>query len=733
MIRVLQVIVGIVVVVIVGAVAYLSFADLARYRPKLEELVSNATGRAFAIDGAFELDVLPHPRIVAEDVTLANADWGSPMPMVSVGHFAVDVGLWSLIAGPIHVRSLVLRDVDVLVETSESGDSNLALGDGTPSESADPDPGDGGLPVIVDSAEIRNVTVTQRAPGSEDATIVLAAADVRTEDDNLVLEANGQLGERPFTINGRAGTVAALTSADGQPDATLEAVVGEVTVTGEVRATARNRYEITAEVTPLDRLGAELEVDGLPAAPLALAGTLTVEPDTYSFADVEITLLSASAEIDAVVERATGAFDGAEFAISVENLADLEPQLPALPVTLSGSAALTPESVRLDPLTLMLGDSDFNGSLEAGLTGTPDVVMRGQSKLLDLTPFAGETEPSGTPGEAPQAGAEEPGAPAEQPDAPAETGDDDADEPWVFGEEPLPFETLRTANVDAELRVDELRQGTLRIQDLEIAAKVDAGKGTVTTSFVAPDGGMAQADIVLDASEDIANFAVDVEAEDLRINVMSGDIDDPAQIPPVGFMVSLTSAGASQRELAAGANGRVVVTQGAGRMQNAAVKLFSGDILAQLFSALNPFAEQEEYSNWDCTVAAIDFDDGVGELTPMLAQGEKLTILGGGTIDLNTEQLNLEFNTKPRSGIGVTADMFVTPFVGLGGTLKSPSVGLNARGALLEGGAAIATGGVSLLVRGLLDRATGEADQCAPALEEVRAAVDGAESEVAEP
>jgi hypothetical protein len=29
-------------------------------------------------------------------------------------------------------------------------------------------------------------------------------------------------------------------------------------------------------------------------------------------------------------------------------------------------------------------------------------------------------------------------------------------------------------------------------------------------------------------------------------------------------------------------------------------------------------------------------------------------IVGGGDIDLNTEKLNIEFNTKPRKGVGVS-------------------------------------------------------------------------------
>ena len=77
--------------------------------------------------------------------------------------------------------------------------------------------------------------------------------------------------------------------------------------------------------------------------------------------------------------------------------------------------------------------------------------------------------------------------------------------------------------------------------------------------------------------------------------------------------------------------------------------------------------------------------------------------------------MNIEFNTKPRKGVGVGPDMFATPFVKLTGTLASPGVGLDKKGALLAAG----TGGLSVLAQAAADRAAGEQDNCAKVLAEV--------------
>jgi uncharacterized protein involved in outer membrane biogenesis len=280
---------------------------------------------------------------------------------------------------------------------------------------------------------------------------------------------------------------------------------------------------------------------------------------------------------------------------------------------------------------------------------------------------------------------------------------------------------LAALSVDAELAVDEVRSRDARIHNVALALKNEPETLRLETRFDVEQGGSAEGNVVLATHGGSADVSVDFDAHDLRLNVASGAVDDPSQIPPIGLSASIRSKGSSPRALASAANGHVVLTQGAGRIENAAVGLASGDILSQLFTALNPLAKEEQYSSWECTVVGLKLTDGVGKLEPMLAQEKKLLIVGAGTLDLHSEKLDIEFNTKPRTGVGVTADMFVTPFVKVTGTLAQPGLSLNAKGTILAGGAAVLTGGISLLVRGLADRATAEGDSCGKALDEAGA------------
>src|SRR5262245_50244084 len=181
--RILLAVAGILVVVIAGLVLYLTFGDLSRFKPYVEAAVSQATGCEFKITGEFKPKVLPRPSLVAEGVTLANADWGTPTPMISVGRASVEVGLWSLVSGPIRIKKLELQDVAILLEENAAGARNWAGGDppAAPPEPASA-PGWQGLPAIIELATVGNVSVLWKRPEQEDFASVLAKLDLRTDE-----------------------------------------------------------------------------------------------------------------------------------------------------------------------------------------------------------------------------------------------------------------------------------------------------------------------------------------------------------------------------------------------------------------------------------------------------------------------------------------------------------------------------------------------------------------------
>ena len=107
-------------------------------------------------------------------------------------------------------------------------------------------------------------------------------------------------------------------------------------------------------------------------------------------------------------------------------------------------------------------------------------------------------------------------------------------------------------------------------------------------------------------------------------------------------------------------------------------------------------------------------------LDPAALQTTKVTILGDGTIDFKTEKLRLDWITKPRKGIGISASMFTNPYIRLGGTLANPHIEMKPAQAVASTGLAVATMGVSLVAKGMADRITAEKKVCENAMNRIR-------------
>ena len=166
------------------------------------------------------------------------------------------------------------------------------------------------------------------------------------------------------------------------------------------------------------------------------------------------------------------------------------------------------------------------------------------------------------------------------------------------------------------------------------------------------------------------------------------------------------------------ADGYIKVDVGTLEISNKAAGIASADVLLKAFDILNPLSQTDDNTVIECAV--VNFPIKAGKMTAETGIGvstRKLNILGGGTIDLKTEKIDIGVNPKPREGIGLNLAS-LAEFVRLGGTLAEPAPATDAKGAATAGlkvGAALATGGLSVVAEGLWDRAGGDVDVCAVA------------------
>ncbi|MDX1555203.1 MAG: hypothetical protein R3212_04185, partial [Xanthomonadales bacterium] len=185
------------------------------------------------------------------------------------------------------------------------------------------------------------------------------------------------------------------------------------------------------------------------------------------------------------------------------------------------------------------------------------------------------------------------------------------------------------------------------------------------------------------------------------------------------------------RELASSADGRVEIILGSGRLANSRVDLLFNDIIAQLFTDLNPFARTTDYTEVDCGIMRAQITSGQATIDPLILQTRQLVVASSGTIRLDKETIDLAFNTRPRKGVGISAGMVINPFVKLAGTLEEPTISLDASSAVVSGGAAVVTSGLSLIGKSLFDRYFRGTDPCGEAEEVLRRMWEAAETKSA--
>ncbi len=535
-----------------------------------------------------------------------------------------------------------------------------------------------------------------------DSSLTEAKINLDVTDINKTLKS----AKVEIPLNGPL-TASTTISKDGETyKAKLDAKVDGLTAGVNATRTG-NHTDLITSFGPLDRAGEIFEVEGVTANMLKLQVSL----DQLEEKDIEVKDLQM--EIGENRLKANGRLNLAgESAIKVSfSSTDLSTLLDTLPVTdLNGdiSAEYSAEKVVLSPLAITFGKSDLNGDFTMLVGEKRDIKATLISKVLDLRPFSSGTSTSSEDAEVTET--TEAGKPA------VET--DEEKSRYLFKEEPLKLDQLQAIEADIKLSVGHFYSGQIEFKDWILDGSLHDGNIKAKTKLTSASKGHAAIRLDLQTRENTATIDTLMSLNGFGLYMLSKGISKD-EVPATSVTLELKTTGKSPRELASGANGRILLTQGPGKINSSVASMFTNDIIAQLLSALNPFDDDEEISQYDCTVLSINIVDGQADIDGLLTQSEKLMIVGGGHIDLKTEELKIEFNTKPRSGVGVSAGMFVTPFIKVTGTLAEPGIGLDKKGSLLTGGAAVATGGLSLLYKGLFDRVTAEGDHCEETLGEV--------------
>jgi hypothetical protein len=351
------------------------------------------------------------------------------------------------------------------------------------------------------------------------------------------------------------------------------------------------------------------------------------------------------------------------------------------PFELTGRIEGEAGGLALRELKVLSGESDLSGEVRIRSQAGTRVEANLSSRLLDVTPFLSAQ-----------------GASLEGVTA-------------ALAKQ-LPLDSLH--GLDGALRWEA---GQLRFQDLSL-------DGTSLEGSL--DGGHLQLKIVAREERLLAEVELEPAETDWRLDLHhKGDLNlssllatkpagDGKEEAPVALDLRLSGLGRSPQAMLASADGYVKVVVGAGRInKRLGVLVPLGGLLVTLLDNIRSSGREEQYTDLECAVIQLDVAQGIATSSRGIAlQTDALNVLGGGALKLATGEIDFQFKTVPRKGLGISLLGIANKFIRITGKLHRPQVKVDPKGVLIHGGAAWATGGLSLLYTDLASRLTAFVNPC---------------------
>jgi len=387
---------------------------------------------------------------------------------------------------------------------------------------------------------------------------------------------------------------------------------------------------------------------------------------------------------------------GLELNISVntDNLTNLSKlsgtELPAAgPINVSGTLLDGEQSYRLQSMQAAIADYKITGNLEVALAGDrPLLTAELATPLIDIRPStrAGEQQKKKR----------------------------------VFSGDPLPMDGLKAIDADLKISIKQLLTASAELADVNLTLRINNGQLKLNPFKANIAGGNLTANVELTPKGKELELKSDINIKQLTPGLLP-KLKEKHLINDGKTDITFkgTGKGKSVAEIMAGFNGNLLVTVGKGVLQNSSLDLAGADLMSQTLSMVNPLAKEDKTTQLQCAVVRFDIKDGIAATEKGIAmETSKMTVVGGGIINLKTEELDLGVRPHPRQGIGVGAGQ-LAEIVRLGGTLAEPKAKTDTVAAMKTAakvGAAVATGGLSILAGGLFDRTTADEHPCDTAL-----------------
>ena len=670
---------AVLVLLLAAALIFIATFNWNRIKPWLGDRASQAMGRTFAINGELTVDwrrdrsagwwrsLVPWPQFTARDVTIANPKWASAPRFAQLQALRFELSPLPLLAHRISVPIVELVAPTLDLERDKDGRATWTF---TPAQAGKPsawklDLGavgfDQGL-ITLDDAITRTKLDITVAPLEKaipyDQIVARQSDDARDQAQKAV----GAEARKALAAHAKDK------DAVGKPDRDT-AYQFQWTAKGSYRGAPASGQGKTGSVLALQQSRRPFPIQAdvrLGDSHIALVGTLT-DPAHLGALDVRLWFSGSSM---AKLYPFTGL-----------TLPDTSPYATEghLTATLGDTGRY-----RYQDFRGRVGGSDVSGDLEFVAGGKGEGATRGKltgsvnSRVLqfvDLAPLIGADS---------NAARQKRGDEALQP----------ADKVLPVSR----FRTERWRTMDADVKFSAARivyKKPLPIDALSTHVVMQAGTLTLDPLRISLAGGSANGSLRLDGSKTPMRGALKLGARHLKLKQLFPNFE-PMQTSfgEINGDTSLTATGNSVAELLGSSDGELKLLMNDGAISKTLLEtagLNVGNIiLAKLFG--------DETVKINCAATDMAAKDGVYDMRLFVFDTGDAVINMDGTVNLDTEQLDLEVHPHTRGLriLSLRSPLYVR------GTLKNPDVGVQKGPLLLRGAGAAALATVAAPAAALL-------------------------------
>ncbi|RKP54825.1 AsmA family protein [Pararobbsia silviterrae] len=717
---------GLVLLVAMVVIVFVTF-DWNRARPWVDDKVSAAISRPFAIHGDLRLDWrrpvgetgwrawIPWPRFSAKQITIGNPDWAAHPQFATLDEIDFEVEVLPLLARRIVVPTIDLVAPAIDLERQEDGTNNWTFrlpSDSTPSEwkldlhdiafaratialadaqhalKLDASVDTLGQPVPIGEA----IREQSQASHAHSAEVLGAKGAAKLADQaSAASAAEGPLGAssaQAVASSAEVGTASAAaassaaaaqssdaTAAKGpMPDSAADAGPGETHERSGQRRNGEPVYALAWTVRGTykkDAVHGEGKLGGI----LALQDARRPYPIAVDLAigDTRIALvgtLSDPAHLAALDLRLW--LQGRSIARLYDITGVALPETPPYATDGHLIARLQGEPLfRYEDFTGRIGGSDINGTLvyrhqspRPMLTGT---LVSNLLQFSDLGPLVGADS---------RASRLQRGDTTSQPVGkvlPVEA-----------------FHTDRWKTLDADVRFTGrriIRSAALPINDLYAHLLLDDGVLTLDPLRFGVAGGSIAGTLHLDGSADPLAGRFAIEARHLRLKQLFPTFEPmKTSLGEVNGDAALSATGNSPARLAATSNGEVKVLVNDGQISNTLLEAAGLNVANVVYDKV--FGDKTTHIQ--CAAADLVFTNGTVDPRVFALDTDDALINVDGKVDLRDEVLDLTIHphTKGFRVFSLRSPLYV------GGTFAKPKVGVDIPMLALRGGAVV---GLALL------------------------------------